>query len=191
MLGNPWRSVDLESMRIKAIVDEGAMQASVYAVRLNRTTFEPGDTVKAVVELEPLRDEIQTAALSLTLPDDLPDGIYPLVVTTSEGYRNLLSRAKMYKYRAETVEDVHRILSERMTYRSDQLYMCLVQPRQGMSLRTEGFMHLPSSRAMLMTDNSRVIPTAAISELITNQIQVDYIPEGQSEFEIEVKRRLN
>ncbi len=191
MMGNPWRSVNLESMSVKAFIDEGDTQAALRDVQLNRTTFAPGETIEAIVRMEPLRDEIQTAQLSLTLPEDLPDGVYPLVVTTSEGYRNLLSRAQTYKYRAESVEDVYRILSERLTYRNDGLYLCMVQPRQGMSLRTEGFMHLPSSRAMLLTDKRREIPTASISRLLTSQAQLSYIPTGQSEFEIEVKRRID
>ncbi|MBN2210213.1 MAG: hypothetical protein JW709_02350 [Sedimentisphaerales bacterium] len=188
MLGNPWRSVRLESMHIEAVIDEGDTQASLRSVRLNHASYAPGETVKAIVEMEPLRDKIQTVELGLTLPEDLPDGVYPLVITTSDGYRSLLGRAQTYKYRAESVEDVHRILTERLQYRNDQLFICMVQPRQGVSLRNEGLKHLPSSRTMLLTDDRREIPTAVISELISSHIQVDYNLTGKSEFEIEVKR---
>jgi len=50
------------------------MSASIEGIRWQEKTFKPGDELRAVVLLKPLREPITLLPFSFDLPNDLPDG---------------------------------------------------------------------------------------------------------------------
>ena len=78
MLGNPWSTVPLRSVSMKAEITEKDTVAVVKSVQLPTTVFAPGEVVTARVTMEPMRATDLQYDISLTIPKNLTEGKYSL-----------------------------------------------------------------------------------------------------------------
>jgi len=159
------------------------------SAQLDSLNFQPGRTVRARVVLEPLRAEPQTVEISLTLPDDLEDGKYRIVVGSAARHRAQLRKAQPHRYSAFDAEDVRRILQDRLAMRRDRLYISLVVPGRHLAIEGDPLVDLPASRRMMLTDKSRSRQTARFSSIASASTETGCVVFGGEMFDIEVQRR--
>lgn len=76
--GSPFARVQLDSVALRMKVEPGRAQWTVRAASLDRATVRPGGMLRVKCELERWRGPRQTRELSITIPEELPDGRYVL-----------------------------------------------------------------------------------------------------------------
>ena len=189
LLNNPWQTPQLTTFHASITVIPEDRLAELRALSLDRRLYRPGQTVQGRVELEPLWQPVVSVPFQLTLPDDLPDGDYELNVGSEALYRNLLQTHQSHRMLVLSATDLRRALQERLDIPRDRLYVCLVLPGQGVALESDTLPQLPPSRAMLLTDPQRTLPTARFQPLLTEFVPLSYQLAGAQTLTISVARQ--
>jgi len=188
LLNNPWREVELTSVRADVRIMKEDRMALLRSVALTRRVYLPGELVEARVELEPELAPVQEAAISLRLPEDLPEGKYTVEIGDATAHQRQLQTNQPQRFQVFSAEDVQRALQERLALRRDELYMSLVLPEGGLALEDQALPRLPGSRAMLLTDPSRRMISAEFHPLLVSRQATGYQVVGAEHVEIEVRR---
>lgn len=188
LLNNPWQRIQLTEADICFNVLPEDHLAAIRSVQLAQTLYHPGQTVTARVLLDCLRKDTTSIDIALKLPDDLPHGQYKIVVGSAKAFRQQIQNAQPHKYIAYDLEDILKILNERLSLRRDQLYITLIDKRGGLAIETQAMPALPQSTAMMLTDKSRQMAVTRFQHLIADQIPADNIILGQKTITITVRK---
>jgi len=191
ILNNPWNEVALKHIRMKATIRDEDRACVIRSSRIERETYRPGETVKVTLELETLRNPAFFQDLTLTLPADLPDGPYSIQVGGQSVYLREQSQTQPHRFRAYSIEDVQRILQERLSVVRNQLYITMIlRDTGGLAIEKEPFWELPPSRALILNDSTRPRQTSGLKQLLQNSVPLEYVLRGSKSFPIQVKKDL-
>jgi len=188
LLDNPWQEVKLARLEMQATIIDKFNVCRVKSAQLSKRLFQPTDTVEATVMLEPLYGKPIKVAISMPLPEDIPDGTYRLNIGSHEDYRRELQKAQPHRYTAFDIDDVQRVLQKRLSIRRDGLYMSIAIPEAGVAIEGRELPRLPGSKAMMLTDDLRKTIVTKFKSLVTAEIKTDYVVMGSESFEIEVRK---
>lgn len=189
LLGNPWKPVKLTGLDLTAEIEDKDCLAAIFDARMEKRLYRPGETVRVVLTLEPLRQERRQVELSLVLPDDLPAGTYRIQVGSANTLRMQMAQSAPYLYdNPLTIEDLHRIIQDRFLAHEDRLYMVAQVGHAGVSLDNEPLPYLPGSRTMLLNDVSRKNKTGTFSKFIYSELPTPFMVMGDESFQIQVRR---
>ncbi|MBN1766237.1 MAG: hypothetical protein JW860_13335 [Sedimentisphaerales bacterium] len=189
LLLNPWEEVQLSYVKAKASIHEGTKTGIIRSAQLPALEYHPGQRVTASVLLEPDLEPLQEVKISLELPQDLPEGDYKIMVGSYQNYQRQLQNASPHRYSAYDINDVQRMLQERLSIRKAGLYMSMALPGTGLAIENQELPDLPASKTMMLSDKSRQIMLTSFNPLLSTYLPNDYILFGQKTFNIEVKRK--
>jgi len=188
VLNNPWRKMQLSGLQMEIEIGDEERVAVMKSAQLSGRLFRPGQTVGAVIELEPRRGQARHFGVELKLPEDLAEGRYKVVIGSDRVFRRQLQRAEPHRFRAFDADDVVRILQERLSIRRDAIYLSMVLPVEGVAIEKQSLPDLPGSRALLLVDGTRRLETVQFGRLLSAKVATGYMVLGQESFEIEVRR---
>jgi hypothetical protein len=100
-----------------------------------------------------------------------------------------MQAAQPQRFSAFTPADVQRILQERLSIRRDKLYISIIMPDSGIAIEETSLPSLPGSKAMLLTDKSRLALTRRFQAFASNSMNTDYIINGNANLLIEVRKK--
>lgn len=188
ILNNPWRKVLMGRLAVHFTVSNRDNLCAIRSARLVRPTYRPGETVRVIAELQPVRDVSRDVEITLPLPKDLPAGDYELFLGCEDVYRQQLRKIQPHRYNAFSAEDVRRVLAERLGLRRDALYLSMALPgERGLAIEDETLVALPASKAMLLTDSLRKGTIVGFVNLLSNSLPTDYMLQGGTNFQITVE----
>jgi hypothetical protein len=78
---NPYHPVRIKRIECDTQVTPGRHTADIEAVELESETYSPGETLKAIVYVQPYKGLRQRLPVELKLPADLPEGSYTATVS--------------------------------------------------------------------------------------------------------------
>jgi hypothetical protein len=153
LLDNPWKSLPLKSVKLDADIDLANHSIQIKSVSLDQTTVAPGQEITATVQLQPWHQAERKVELRIKIPQDTPDGDYPLAVGSTDLILSQETDAFPQRFAPESIgqliHDVHHILE----YRPDHIYAMLLLEAQGVAQSGREFQYLPRTRvAMFATD---------------------------------------
>lgn len=123
VLGNPFTRVTLDSVTVDVTVEPRRQQLFLRSARLLDAVVRPGGTLRVAVELERWRGGRETRTLTLQVPEEVPEGKYPLALGGAAEYTRLEASRLPARFRPTSLEDAWaRLQSSR---RSDALYVGL------------------------------------------------------------------
>jgi hypothetical protein len=76
LVRNPMAPVRIDAIDCEVEIEPGRKAAAIESVRLLSDTIEPGKDLKAFVTLKPFKRERETFELSLSMPEEFPEGTY-------------------------------------------------------------------------------------------------------------------
>jgi hypothetical protein len=126
--------------------------------------------------------------MSLTLPEDMPEGAYTLNVGGYLSYRQQLQKTQPHRFAAFTAKGLRDILQERLAIPRNTLYATIALANQNFSLNGTELPDLPPSKAMILTDPSRQEDIIKFQDLACTKRQSDYVIINEKNFEITVRR---
>ncbi|OQA02026.1 MAG: hypothetical protein BWY71_00166 [Planctomycetes bacterium ADurb.Bin412] len=189
LLNNPWKEVKLTSLEVQATIYDTNTAAAIRSVRIPQTVYQPGQAVPARVVIEPVRQDLREYELLLQLPDDLPEGNYQINIGSQQAYQQQMQAAQPQRFSAFTPKDVQQILQERLSIRRDKLYISIIMPDSGIAIEETSLPSLPGSKAMLLTDKSRLALMRRFQAFASNSMNTDYIINGNANLPIEVRKK--
>ncbi len=121
----------------------------------DKSIYKPGETVRLFLTSRPWHGEDETTSFQLKLPADLPDG--PVTITLSDASRFNADEMRFspFKFQADNIDDVFSLLGTMTSDRSDQLYIRLTLPGEGLSVGRTALGKLPSGKRSILMHDSR------------------------------------
>jgi hypothetical protein len=184
---NPFDRVFVKRIKGTLTVTAGAKEAQVIDVNLPRTTYLPGETVRAYVTYRPFRAAEAVLPVEMQIPKDLPDGTYKLSVADWITYLGEERASEPFRFTTENVDQVFAVLREMAEIRRNALYVRLTRQPDGVAVGRTAMPRLPSSRRQVLLGAGRSNTTAFVSSTV-KVVPSDYVFTGSAEFDIDVDR---
>lgn len=184
---NPFEPVMVSSLRGEVRIDSTTRQSDILSVILPRTTWQPGDTLKAFVLHRPFRGAEAILPIEMQLPRELPDGEYFLCVSDWISYLQEEQASKPFRFIAENVDEIFDVISDVMSVQRKALYIRLLREADGVAIGKTAMPHLPSSRRQIMLSAGRSNTTPFVSSTVKT-LPTDHVMSGSAQFAITIER---
>lgn len=184
---NPFEPVMVSSLRGEVRIDSTTRQSDILSVILPRTTWHPGDTLKAFVLHRPFRGAEAILPIEMQLPRELPDGEYFLSVSDWISYLNEEQASKPFRFVAENVDEIFDVISDVMSVQQKALYIRLLREADGVAVGRTAMPHLPSSRRQIILSAGRSNTTPFVSSTVKT-LPTEYVMSGSAQFAITIER---
>lgn len=187
MMQNPFDPLRLESADLSVVVDEGVEVLLLSAASLDRSVVQPGDTVNVLLTLQEFDGPITTRTLPFTVPTDLTEGEYALLISDgpSYTYQMLASRPDL-----NDIDDVDKLqagLQAIADVDHQKIYVSLPRMEPGLAVGGRAMEGLPSSRAVVLgsTASSSLVP---YQRFITQSYPTDQVVSGELFLNLQVQQ---
>lgn len=190
LMDNRFGQARVKSVDIRVAIEAKATSMNMERIELPQAEFKPGQTVTVAVRWRPYRAKPFVRRYSMTLPDDLPDGTYKLVVGSARSHLSATRSEKPHLFRVESMADMMAAMREIGSVRNDRLYMRLRIPRGGVAVDKVEMPELPSFRRQIIGEPG-LRAVEAYSEPIVVEHRVPFVVRGERAFTIEVDRRAD
>lgn len=188
---NPFGSVSLEAVEaeIELVPGPAVQLATLEEVTLPRQRYRPGETVKVNLMLQVFRGGRVQRTVELALPEDLPPGQYPLIVSSSIGAIMGAAQSRPFDFDMKSLDDLFTVLNSMQEYANNAVYVRIDRPEQvRVAVGREALPDLPGSRALLLAESGRSDVTAYGPALAT-KLELPYVvTDGEAQIHITVVR---
>jgi hypothetical protein len=145
----------------------------------------PGETVKAYVRYQPYRAPEAILPVELTLPRNIPEGTYQLVISDDQRFFEDEQQAKPFLFTAQRIGDVFAVLKDLAAIRSNAIYLRLIRQADGVAIGRTAMADLPSSMRTVLMGAGRSTITPFVSSTV-KVVPTDMVIKGAAEFTITV-----
>ncbi len=184
---NPFERVMPKKITGTVLVTPEAREATILSVNIPKSKYRPGETVRGYISYRPFRSGEAVMPIELTLPRDLADGKYQLMVSDWRTYLETEQQAEPFRFMAESEKDVFGVLKDLAAVRHNAVYLRLLRHPDGVAIGRTAMERLPSSRRQVMLDAGRSNTTPFLSSTI-NVIPTKLVMNGVSQFEITIDK---
>lgn len=184
---NPFERVGVRRVRATVTVSRVVRDGTILRVGLPRTTYKPGETVKAFVAYKPFRGDEAVLPVEMELPKDLPAGPYHFVVGDADRYLQDEVMNRPFRFTAQRIGEVFDVLQEAAGPRHDALYLRLIRQADGVAVGRTALPKLPSGHRQVLLEAGRSDTTAFVSSAV-KVVPVDgRVMDGAAEFQITIE----
>ncbi len=189
LMAAPFGEARLTSLKADITIEEGARLASMEKAFLPRSVYKPGETVRARVRWFHYRSETpySEATYDFKLPDDLPDGDYPISIGSAAGHLKALQAEKPYLFAARNLPQALEAFNRLGACAENKVYMRLRLPEKGLAVNRMEMPELPSYRARIYASAGRSI-IHPMTEALVVEHPVDFVVRGEQILPIKVRR---
>lgn len=187
LTSNPYERLDIESVEVEVDVEDGNRTATIVGAQLERSQVAPGQTVGVWLEIQPYGKQRERRRIEVTIPEDLPEGDYPLTVGGADGYASLKINSRPHLRVTRNIDDLVALIQETMDFRYDALYSTIQLPAEGLAVGRTEMAQLPSSRAAMLTSPTRMEATP-LMPLVDQMYEADTVILGQVSFTLNVRK---
>lgn len=160
MMQNPFEPLKLESADLAIKVEDGISMAYMISASLDQRIVKPGDTVQVTLILQPFNGPAFTRTLPFTLPSDLAEGEYQLLVSDSDSFTYRMTAARPDLGDIDDPDELLEALQTIADVDRQTIYVGLPLQTPGIAVGGQAMSDLPSSRAMVLgsTASSTTMP---------------------------------
>jgi hypothetical protein len=184
---NPFGRVDLVSANLEISIDDTLDLATLTEAVVNDSVAQPGQTLEIALSLKPYADSEQRRVVEFTLPSDLPDGEYQLLIGGADTAlrQALISDPQLLNVNDRA--DLFTAMQKLLDTKRDAIYVGLPRQNLAMGVGQRTLETLPSSRASILA----VTPTSklkAYPAFTQQQYPAEHVIEGEVQVSITVMR---
>ncbi len=175
--------------RIDLLAAAEAPSVALVGATLSRSIYKPGETVRIDLELESFRGGREVRTVEMKLPDDLPEGEYPLAVMSSASALLSEAMSRPTLMMPTSIDDIFEAMALPPEFPSDAVYLRLERVDEiAVTVAGKSLPKLPPSRMMLlaMSGRSDVMP---VNPAETKRIDLDAVlTQGDVYLQINVEK---
>ncbi len=193
---NKFHPINVKSVNMSVTIRSGRKTASVERIIVDRSKYEPGDTVKVAVEMRPYKGDRFTKTIAIKIPENAPDGRVtlqvkggmsgggdgPMIVIAADGAPRMSSGGGSS---ADNVQQVIDKFLERE--KNNDLVAKLLLPSSSVSVGGEKLSGLPDAIAGVMK-NPRASAGRTEREEVKTVVPMDYVMMGEQSVPIKIER---
>ena len=151
---NPYIPVEFEKIALNLKLEDKRRSAWIERLQVDKLRYRPGETVEIMITLRPYLEHLTTEKMTITIPDDAPDGrITLLVMSATTDAQRQRSRAPL-NFRPKNINQLVNLLQQHETNTDVILELFLSQP--GLTVQGEEFSGLPTSVMSVMNSAKQV-----------------------------------
>jgi hypothetical protein len=187
LVRNAMAPVRIESIDCDVQIEPGRKVAQIETVRLLSDTVEPGHDLKAIVTLKPFKGDREPVEISISIPDDFPEGPCEIVFcdATNSIRRRLRNEPAVLEPR--DLSGLIRTIRLQTEPKRTAVYVHVPSPERGLSVQGQQLPNLPGSvRAVFAS--KREGPTAPIRIDITRVAATHWVVEGMQSLHFTVAK---
>lgn len=190
MTNAPFGQAKVKKSRVEFHIEKGVHAARIDEVELAKDIYKPGETITARVRFFHERHDPQYTwqSFDIDIPEEMPDGVYQLMLGSSAANLMELRREKPYLFTVESLPQMLKALNMIGSFPQNRLYMRLESPVEGLALKRVEMPELPSFQKRILAEAGRT-DVSPIKESITAQHEIDWVVEGRSSLRIKVDRK--
>lgn len=154
LIGNTYTKVSVEQVELNLKLEDKRKTAVIEALRINKDRYRPGEVIEVTITLRPYLEAPIFQTGHITIPDDAPEGLTTLLVTSATSYESFQRARAPMNYRPTDINQLIAIL-QRGESNSD-LILELFTAERGMTVRGHEFSNLPLSVMSVMSTATQV-----------------------------------
>ncbi|MFO0879092.1 MAG: SpoIVB peptidase S55 domain-containing protein [Gemmataceae bacterium] len=186
-LSNGFKDVRIERIDCDTRIEPGRTTAEIEAVEVDATEYRPGETVTASAWVRLYKGERRRVRVAITLPVDLPDGLYTATVSDDVTRARADLRANPMLYNPASSEQVVEGLRLMFGARRTSLAMRLPTGTHGVAAAGKGLPQLPGSMVQILS-NGRRSGAMPIGRAVVARTDTEWVILGQETVTFEVRR---
>ena len=136
-------------------------------MRLLSDTVEPGRELKAFVTLKPYKGDRETVAMSLTIPEDFPEGTYEAAINDVSASLRRRFRNEPPLAEPRDLNGFMKTIRMQTEPKRTAIYMHVPTPERGLAIQGQELPNLPSSVRAAFASKKESPTQALRSDLIT------------------------
>ena len=192
LIRNPFEPVQIERVTFDLDVEaERAHTAHIKSIGLQKTSFQPGDTVHVTVSLRPYWGELQQVQEALVIPNQTPGGRLILKVSNASAHQKQEAKRAPGEYNARDLDHLIRLLGR--AGRNNEMVVELLSGAQGVTIEGREVSRLPPSvlSVLRFSRSSDVVKQVRQTVVQRARIPTDYVLSGSQVVVLNVNRKPN
>lgn len=162
LVGNKFHPLDVKSVHLSVKIESGRRTANIERIFVDKSRYEPGETINVGVELRPYKSEKIVKTIQVKIPKDVPDGRIMLQVSGGGAQDGgpapvILSMDGGPSPKATSVppsamaESIKQIVDKYLEGpKNDEIVAKLILPRGSLNVSGQKFARLPGPLASVM-----------------------------------------
>jgi hypothetical protein len=188
LMTNDFEKVEVERVDVSMDVTPGRQTLRIHRVAADRERAKPGDNLRLTVALDAFRGPGRTEVIDLTIPEETPNGVLKILVTTPDSALMVAPDLAGEKIMPRSVRQMIKLIEE--IGRENQIIVQGYVNKKGAVIAGERFPNLPPSMLSLL-DGSRATGDAGRTDaslLFEKRKDLDRIVTGVHVVEINIER---
>jgi len=187
MLNNDFERVKFTGIKVDVDIVPRSEGVSIRQVRLDKPEYRPGEQARVEMLLTRVRGPEISHTVTLTVPEDLPDGEYDLAIGGVATAVMADRRSNPYAYNPENAKDVFDMVRRIESFRSDKFYMSINTQEEGLGVRRHGMRLLPGSKLQQL-QNADPGLTKKFPMARTVEVSSPFVVDGQESLKLVISR---
>jgi hypothetical protein len=188
LMNNPFQLMTPQAISLDMEILPENLLASLWEARLSSAVVKPGDTVQIHIMTKTFRSEPKEFVINLAIPQDCPEGKYPLLVAGAEAYQGFLMKTAPQRFMVVDAQSLLEGLNRILNIPSDRIFVCLPLAQSGISIRNTELANLPQTKTALLTDSKRLQPTTPYQNFIETSIPTGLLLTGAATVELTIDK---
>jgi len=186
LYNNPFQRLALDSVALDVAAEPGREQWTLRNVALASAAVRPGEPLTVRCELERWRGGRETRSVTLTVPEEVPDGRYVLWLGGGPELSRFEAERLPGRYRPATLDEAWQRIGQFRT--SDRLYAALVARAPEVTTGGRDYPELPTSALALLASGLRAGDQARRGDrVLIGEQRLDLGGAVRGELQIEVE----
>jgi hypothetical protein len=177
LVRNTLAPVRVESVDCDVEIEPGRKVAAIESVRLASDTVEPGQVLKGFVTLKPFKGERETIEISLTIPEDFPEGSHEATICDAGGSVRRTVRNDPGLMEPHDLPGLLRTLKVQTDPKRTAVYLHVPATDKGVTIHGQALPNLPGSVRSVFA-SKREVPLAPIRSDLTQVASTRWVIEG-------------
>ena len=183
---NQFQKVGLKQIDVKIRIMDSRQTAYIEAIRVDKKSVKPGDSLQVEVQLKPFTGESVCQTASILIPEDVPSGSILSVTACDATYGQALNMGRSAgKHLPANFDQLLRYV-ENME-RNNRIQVRVLLPKKGLTYKGEGFPSLPPSMQSIMSVSNQSGIGPLFDEAIV-RVPTRYVIMGNQSVSVVVKQ---
>ena len=188
LLNNPYKRVDIESIKCDIRIIPKSSVSHIWSVELSDAKVKAGQKIDVGVVVESILASKKEFRCSLEIPENLTPGKYELTVCGQRDYERFLTKMAPQKFIAQSYADLVRALNDSLQIERGRLYFLLALPPRGVVVENAELPDLPATKALVLQDSKRALRVLPYFHWLERSVKTDTIVIDKSVLPITVER---
>jgi hypothetical protein len=154
ILNNPFQKAQIQGIDVSVdFVSEKVQNATVKGIRLNKSSFRPGETVDITVMLDPYNQDEVFHKYKFKIPEDAPEGQLILVASSATEATNIERERAPYRFVPESLDQLIQLFNEQGNSRDVELQFLKLEI--GATIKGKEFPSIPPSMLNIISESTQ------------------------------------